>query len=112
MRLAPEFQSSLFKKEKKKVENIPQKAPESSESQDFKALTSLSKRQMAHRLDYSLPPVSPATQAACAGAWRQCQSHPHQAHPVESTSEGSPGPEELGDSTGSGQLTLDLHLVT
>lgn len=45
MRLAPEFQSSLFKKEKKKkkVENILQKAPESSESQDFKALTLLSK---------------------------------------------------------------------
>ena len=42
MRLAPEFQSSLFKKEKTKVENIPQKAPESSESQNFKALTSLS----------------------------------------------------------------------
>ena len=44
MRLAPEFQSSLFKKEKKKkVENILQKAPESSESQDFKVLTLLSK---------------------------------------------------------------------
>ena len=67
---------------------------------------------MAHLLDYSLPPASLATQVACAGAWRQCQPHPHQAHPVENTSEGSPGPEEVGGSAGSGQLTLDLHLVT
>lgn len=112
MRLAPEFQSNLFKKGKKRVENIPQKAPESSESQGFKALTSLSKWQMAHLLDYSLPPLSPATQAAWAGAGDSASPTHTQARPAESSSEGSPGPEEVGASTGSGQLTLDLHLVS